>query len=584
MKLIPETNLKEGSIKDYGNFKEGFCFKVETEIPQEKFIQSKENLTPEKSKYVRWIICVETQAEKTKFMDILTKLKIKNQRSKGLYIEFSKADSKNGQTIQTNPASVKKHGVGSTYEETKDCRMIVLNDWSECTLSCGGGKSYLQLMKVMKNTSPDAQDCKTKDSIMTRDCNMQPCPSVAAIEKTVKTEKAAEVVAANATVKMMSISARPQRYDKCHLKEGDSLMMKKDDSIKEFTNYPLVPVRIVMNDKTFTAYQDDNLQNKISTYLLDESLFVRIKDKATCFIIRNNVNEDQFCMLDASKGDFVEEWDYDFNLFKRQCKKDRPKSETVFEKSRLENEFKNKVENLKIELVQQKAEGIKKQVGEDEKKKLVNKIDQVRKTSLHALEKEMKLEDLLEKEEESKEEEESKTLEMQISSEKKKDDCLMKAIKEKEIENQYNIAKSQADRAIQKIAQETKQQIVLQRKNIAQKLMEMRQKQKRKKAQLKSEIMSIRTQIAERLQKINKVGDKNKCMNSQDRTAYCTGNFADNYIKFGECEAPGSFCYVCCENEFGDLHILDRENCYNACDTQKNEVILDPPKPEEKKQ
>jgi len=38
MKLIPETNLKEGSIKDNGNFKEGFCFKVETEIPQEKFI------------------------------------------------------------------------------------------------------------------------------------------------------------------------------------------------------------------------------------------------------------------------------------------------------------------------------------------------------------------------------------------------------------------------------------------------------------------------------------------------------------------------------------------------------------------
>ena len=517
-------------------------------------------------------MCVETEDQKKKFMDILTKLKLKNQRNKGLYIEFSKKNE-NGNEVQNNSgnsAAIKKNGVGSIYEETKDCRMIVLHDWSECTLSCGGGKSFLQLMKVMKSTSPDLVDCKTKDSILTRDCNMQPCPSASSMEKTRKEFKAAEVVAGNATVKMMAISSRPQRYDKCHLKEGDALMMKKDDSVKEFANYPLVPVRIVVNEKTFTAYQDDNLQNKISTYLLQESAISRIKDKATCFIVMNNVSEDQFCMLDSSKGDFVEEWIYDFNLFKLQCKKNRVKSETEFERTRLENEFKNKVEDLKMEIVKEKADIIKKKVGEDEKKKFVNKIDQVRKTSLHALEKEMKLEDLLEKEEESKEDEENKTLEMQIQSEKKKEDCLLKAIKEKEIENQYNIAKSQADRAIQKIAKETQQQIVLQRKNIAQKLMEMRQKQKRKKAQLKSEIMSIRTQIAERLQKINKVGDQAKCIGTQDRTSYCSSNFPDNYIKFGECEAPDSFCYVCCENEFGELHVLDRDNCYNACDTQKS--------------
>ncbi len=510
---------------------------------------------------------METDAQKKKFMDILTKLKLKNQRSKGLYIEFSKKKDVNG--VQNNEAAIKKYGVGSTYEETKDCKMIVLHDWSDCTLSCGGGKSYLQLMKVMKNSSSDAQDCKTKDSILTRDCNIQPCPTSGAFEKTSKAIKPAEMVAANATVKIMAISSRPQRFDKCHLKEGDALMQKKDDSVKEFTNYPLVPIRIVMNDKTFTAYQDDNLENKIATYLLAESSFVRVKEKDTCFIIRNNVSDDTFCMLDSSKGNFVEEWDYDFNLFKHQCRKNRIKSETEFETKRLATEFQNKVEEMKVDLVREKAEKIKQKVGQDEKKKFVNKIDQVRKTSLHALEKEMKLEDLLEKEEESKEEEENKTLEMQIRSEKKKEDCLLKAIKEKEIENQYNIAKSQADRAIQKIAQETQQQIILQRKNIALKLIEMRQKQKRKKAQLKSEIMTIRTQIADKLTKINKVGDRARCAANLDKQAYCMQNFSDNYIKLGECNSPDSFCYVCCENEFGDLHILERDSCYTACDTEK---------------
>lgn len=574
IKLIPETHLKEGGIKDYGNFKEGFCFKIETEIPEEKFVQSSDNLVAPKSKYIRWIICTDTQDQKNKFMDILTKLKIKNQRTKNLYLDYS--DPKDTQKGVSNSAleltKIKKHGVGSIYEETKDCKMVVLHDWSECTLSCGGGKSYLQLMKVMKNTTPDAEDCKTKESILTRDCNMQPCPAVGAFEKSARKIKAEELTASNAVVKMMAISARPQRYDKCHLKESDALMIKKDDSVKEFTNYPMVPVRIVMNDKTFTAYQDDNLQNKISTYLLKESSFARIKDKKTCFIIRNNISEDQFCMLDAAKGDFVEEWDYDYNLFKFQCKKKRVQSDKTIERN-MENEFKNKVEDLKLEMVKERSDLLKKKVGDDEKKKLVNKIDQVRKTSLHALEKEMRLEDLLEKEEESKEDEENKTLEMQIQSEKKKEDCLQKAIKEKEIENQYNVAKTQADRAIEQIAKQTQQQIMLQRKNIAQKISEMRQKQRRKKAELKNQIMSIRTQIAERLQKINKTGSSEKCLSIESRTAYCTANFPDNYIKFGECEAPESFCYVCCENEFGELHVLDRDNCYNSCDKLKDKQL-----------
>ena len=539
------------------------------EIPEEKFVQSSENLIAPKSKYIRWIICLETQEQKTKFMDTLTKLKIKSQRMKNLYIDFDSKDPKKGVNNNSLELSkLKKHGVGSVYEETKDCKMVVLHDWSECTLSCGGGKSYLQLMKVLKSTSPDAVDCKTKDSVLTRDCNMQPCPSVSSFEKASNKIKAEQLVASNAVVKMMAISSRPQRYDKCHLKEGDALMIKKDDSVKEFTSLPMVPVRLVMNDKTVTAYQDDNLQNKITTYLLQETAFVRVKDKKTCFILRNNINDDQFCMLDLGKGDFVEEWDYDFNLFKFQCKKKRAQSDKTIDRN-MESEFKNKVEDLKLTMVKERSDLLKKKVGDDEKKKLVNKIDLVRKTSLHALEKEMRLEDLLEKEEESKEDEENQTLEKQIKSEKNKEDCLLKAIKEKEIENQYNIAKTQADRAIEKIAKQTQQQIILQRKNVAQKITEMRQKQRRKKAQLKNEIMSIRTQIAERLQKINKVGNSEKCLATDARTAYCTANFPDNYIKFGECTSADSFCYVCCENEFGELHVLDRDNCYNSCDKMK---------------
>merc|ERR1712151_772874 len=294
---------------------------------------------------------------------------------------------------------------------------------------------------------------------------MQPCPSVSNMQAMVQGSKTSTTVMSNATVKMMSISSRPLRYDKCHLKEGDALMEKDDATTKDFTTKPMIPVRIVMTDKTFSAYLDDNLSSKIVTYNLGGSVIIKRAD-GKCFVVQNNLRNDRFCMLDSAKGDFVEEWYYDYNLFKNQCRTNRAKTSVVFtEEKKLEEEYKKKVDGVKMDMVEEKANMIKKRVEQTEKRKLVTKVDEVRKVSLTAIEKEQRLEDLLEKEEETREEDENTTLTRQIESEKKKEECLMKAIKEKEIENQYNIAKASAERAVEKIAQETKKQITKQREN-----------------------------------------------------------------------------------------------------------------------
>merc|ERR1711957_307205 len=106
---------------------------------------------------------------------------------------------------------------------------------------------------------------------------------------------------------------------------------------------------------------------------------------------------------------------------------------------------------------------------------------------------------------------------------------------------------------------ETKKQITIQRENITKKIIEMR-----------SEVMTIRTQIAARLQTINKSGSTQTCLSDMksetNREKYCSVHFADNYIKFSDCINKSSFCYVCCESEFGDLHIVDRDSCYTSCD------------------
>jgi len=118
-------------------------------------------------------------------------------------------------------------------------------------------------------------------------------------------------------MKMMSLSKRPNRYDKCVIKEGDALMVKNDESTAYFSVLPKIPVRIVLNDKTFSIFQDDQLKNLLTSFVLKYTTFSRVNEDPRCFIVSQaGVKKTQVCELTSSnRGDWIEEWDYDFNLF-----------------------------------------------------------------------------------------------------------------------------------------------------------------------------------------------------------------------------------------------------------------------------
>lgn len=238
---------------------------------------------------------------------------------------------------------------------------------------------------------------------------------------------------------------------------------------------------------------------------------------------------------------------------------------------KLQNEFKQKVKTIKAEMIEEQKEQIVKQSEEDEEVKLTAKVDKARETSLMAIQKEEKLEQLMEKEEESKEEEDVEELTQQVEQEKHKEECLMKAIKEKQLEDQFNIAKTKTDETIKKIAEQTKKEILIKRLQIKKKIAEMRKRNERRKSALRSQIMNIRTVVAQKIGLAAKVGNIDKCFNPSERNImvankYCDENFAMDYNKYSECNQESSFCYICCENEFGDLHLAERDKCYNKCD------------------
>ena len=138
----------------------------------------------------------------------------------------------------------------------------------------------------------------------------------------------------------------------------------------------------------------------------------------------------------------------------------------------------------------------------------------------------------------------------------------------------YGSNKDKNEFYLDKLKEEAKKQIAIKRQQVKDKINAMRKRAERKKAALKAQIMTIRTKTAGKLQKFTKVGDATKCfvpnINNIDHIKkvedYCTSSFIDNYLKLAECKAPESYCYVCCENEFGEVHILERDKCYKKCD------------------
>jgi hypothetical protein len=586
IKSIPEDNNYLGGVKDFGSFSEGSCVEVRTIKPATFFKMTPTEIEPKDGLREVWVICLDNETKKKQLMDIIIKLKLRKQHEQGAYI-FYKQDPRRPtfeqqqQAIQDFYQTKRKltgdnvdDPVNSPNRSPNDGYWILLQDWGQCTLKCGGGLQYRQLVCVPPKGN--GKPCEGP-SIRTRPCNEQPCPDNN--YKVIKTDlvknaykpKITETIS-KAVIKVMPFSTRPQRYDKCYLKEADALMVKNDFQTVDFSILPKVPVRVVMNNKSVTIYQDDTLQTNIANMMLSRTTYQRVKDDARCFILNSNNNRVQLCQIDSSSvtaNNFVEEWDYDFNLFKNQCNEHR--STYDIDATEFDKAMKKKMEDLKNEMVTDKAKQIREKQDLDNEVTLQKKVQQTQSVTLNAIQKEDRLEQLLEKEEADREREEQQELRMQFENEKKKDECLMKSIKEKQLEDQYNISKANTESEIEKIKLDAQREIFARRQKVKKRLDSMRKKNDRVKAQIRSDILLLRSEVAGKLQKITRAGNVKNCFvpdasNMDKVEQYCQINYADNITKFGQCKSIDGFCYACCENEFGEMHLIPRDNCYRRCD------------------
>jgi len=134
---------------------------------------------------------------------------------------------------------------------SKDGQWLVVKKWSECSKSCGGGVSVLQRMCLPPKAG--GRPCYGPNKIA-KACNTQPCQ--------VKPEDGIPILnlpdtTASTEILMKPVSKRHNRYEECVLREGD-LAQVREELASQFPEAPRIPVRVVLNNKTFIVYDNDN--------------------------------------------------------------------------------------------------------------------------------------------------------------------------------------------------------------------------------------------------------------------------------------------------------------------------------------
>ena len=290
-----------------------------------------------------------------------------------------------------------------------------------------------------------------------------------------------------------------------------------------------------------------------------------------CLVVKNKKRQTIFCSFSTQNPSaFKNEWSYDFNLFKYQCRSELPiLSLDASEESKLANDYKERLGQAKLDIVGEREQKIKQKAQKSDEDMIIKKVQQTNKIALQAVQKELQIEELLEAEEELKEEDERRVLMKQIEEEKKKDLCMINAIKQRELESQHNKRRDDAEAEIERIKKDAAQEVAVRRSKMKKKIAEMKKRNQRRKRALTGQLTAVRSSMAKTMTKANKTGDMSVCIGSRNdkaqRDSYCDKAFFDNLSENQVCKESQTFCDSCCENEFGDIHVAQREECIKKC-------------------
>jgi hypothetical protein len=331
-----------------------------------------------------------------------------------------------------------------------------------------------------------------------------------------------------------------------------------------------MPVRLVMNNKTLTIMEGVTFDKTVHIFNLEDSDLVQTQK--SCFKVKdhstgqNSYSFDMnFCPFGVGKStEWSNEWDYDFNLFKYQCAVPRYNTTLDLNNSE-EDELKNKVNQMKVDIIKEKE---KKIISEQEDEEVYKRQKNLDNDELEVIAKEFDIEKLMEKEEREKELLEEDGMALELEKEKEKRDCLLKRIKQKEIENQYNLVRENDQKSLDEDKKEAQRLITIKRARMTAKLQQARERAERRKRKLENEIKTVRYEISEDVHNAYKKSHY-ECKFIPNDLKYCKSRNPTDPTEYGKCQEKSkdkeSFCDYCCSKEIGSMYIDTRQICLDKC-------------------
>jgi len=227
------------------------------------------------------------------------------------------------------------------------------------------------------------------------------------------------------------------------------------------------PVRLVMNNKTFSIFEDEDYQNNMHTFQLPEALLYR-SIQWCCVEIKDTYKTFKLCGFESmcgprNKNIWAEEWDKAYSLFSKQCKSGITLLDTQDLKYFYDS-MKDKVGQMDLDLEEKKERILEEKMKEKNVRILGGKIAKMQDLGYRVLNKEMNIEMLLKKEEQQREALELKNLLAKIRAEKIKKECMDKKIRERELEDKKLLAERDAKAEMSTIKKDISLDIELKKK------------------------------------------------------------------------------------------------------------------------
>eukprot|EP00340_Litonotus_pictus_P006921 CAMPEP_0170517440 /NCGR_PEP_ID=MMETSP0209-20121228/3432_1 /TAXON_ID=665100 ORGANISM="Litonotus pictus, Strain P1" /NCGR_SAMPLE_ID=MMETSP0209 /ASSEMBLY_ACC=CAM_ASM_000301 /LENGTH=752 /DNA_ID=CAMNT_0010802691 /DNA_START=71 /DNA_END=2325 /DNA_ORIENTATION=+ len=565
------TDIDKTGVKEIGSFEEGHC----VDLSAHTLKNFDKNFMPsagidDKTEPVHWVVCMDDGKEYSKFFAVLSSI-IDAKEKVRERPQNEQAEKEEG---KEETESDEEHYKGWDANPNIDGYLKRINDWTQCTLKCGGGWTYQQWKCIPPK--PLGKPC-SGDLIRKKKCNEDPCPVIGEgaqqlLSASSGKSRTVEVIKENPIVKTQKVSKRPQQNLDCVVREEDILHEYQDEDNGKVS----IPSRIIMNTKSITLYSDLETKKTIFSFDISQTKFVLVKNEECCFKLRSENKEYKICGM--SKCDsFTKSWTRSFDLFLSKC----------YNVHRHEPEDPLKAENptdpyarasegdlaMNMEMNEETAKAKSALIANKLAKKLSlqsqNAVETTQKKALKVINREIDIEEMIRKEEMMRTQERIKNKLEEFKHEELKKKKLEEALDEQEQMQNTVISDMKTTSNVNEIQNEAEKEILERRNKLKKKIERIRQLADRRAKIIQNKINIVRNKMTTEMVEATKNGNANTCKSNymipEKMTKYCNENVVEDYAKNNECKDKDNFCFICCDHEFGKANISGKDACYTTC-------------------